>query len=203
MLLLEPTNPYNSIVLIADRNNGDFVRRFATTSLMFVLSSLLSAQTISVDISQPTNHFVPNQALGAGIDRIPVAAIDGDLLPESLRQSMASGWQPVSFRQNTELTVEAWHWNPSGTWSDKTGKGYFTGSAVPGESIRYSYGYSLPRRGFTRNDGTGNAGYSRLTDGDPNSFWKSNPYLSQRFTGENEELHPQWVVIDLGAMQAV
>jgi hypothetical protein len=179
------------------------VKRFAIAPVILFLSALLHAQTISVDISHPTNHFVPNQTLGAGIDRIPVAAIDGDFLPESLRQSMASGWQPVSFRQNTELAVEAWHWNPVGTWSDAEGKGYFTGSAVPGDGIRYSYGYSLPRRGFTRNDGTGNAGYSRLTDGDPNSFWKSNPYLSQRFTGESDELHPQWVVIDFGAMQAV
>ena len=63
--------------------------------------------------------------------------------------------------------------------------------------LRYSYGYSLPHRGTTRNDGTDNVGFSRLTDGDPNTFWKSNPYLTQRFTGESDTLHPQWVVLDL------
>jgi F5/8 type C domain len=161
------------------------------------------AQTITVDTSHPTNHFVPNQTLGAGIDRIPVAAIDKDFEPASLEQSMASGWQPVSFRQNTELAVEAWHWNPNGTWSDPAGKGYFTGSALPTENIRYSYGYGLPRRGFTRNDGTENVGFSRLTDGDLNTFWKSNPYLTEHFTGESDALHPQWVVLDLGASQPV
>ncbi len=44
-----------------------------------------------------------------------------------------------------------------------------------------------------------NIGYSRLTDGDPATYWKSNPYLTQRFTGEADALHPQWVILDLAA----
>ncbi|MGA9384164.1 MAG: discoidin domain-containing protein, partial [Candidatus Sulfotelmatobacter sp.] len=103
----------------------------------------------------------------------------------------------------TELAIEAWHWNPQGTWSDPGGKGYFTGSSTPTEMLRYSYGYALPRRGFTRNDGTDTVGFSRLTDGDLNTFWKSNPYLTQRFTGESDALHPQWVVLDLAQVQQV
>ncbi len=169
----------------------------------FVFSFLAAAQTITVDVSHSTNHFVPRETLGAGVDRIPVAAIDKDFLPSSLQETLSSGWQPVSFRQNTELAVEAWHWNPNGTWSDPAGKGYFTGSATPTESLRYSYGYALPRRGFTRNDGTENAGFSRLTDGDLNTFWKSNPYLTQRFTGESDALHPQWIVLDLAQLEPV
>jgi hypothetical protein len=167
------------------------------------------AQTITVDVSHPVNHFVPSETLGAGVDRIPVEAIDKDLLPDSLQRTLSSGWQPVSFRQNTELAVEAWHWNPKGTWSngsdgsDHAGKGYFVGSAVPTESLRYSYGYELPRRGFTRNDGTDNSGFSRLTDGDLNTFWKSNPYLTEHFTGESDALHPQWVVLDMAQTQPV
>ena len=160
-------------------------------------------QTISIDLSHPTNRFVPKETLGAGVDRIPVEAIDKDVLPPTLEKTQESGWQPVSYRQNTELAVEAWHWNPQGTWSDPRGKGYFTGSATPTETIRYSYGYPLPRRGFTRNDGTDNVGFSRLTDGDLNTFWKSNPYLTERFTGESDVLHPQWVVVDLAEPQQV
>jgi len=179
------------------------VKRLAAAFVLLPLLAISKAQTITLDISHPTNHFVPNQTLGAGVDRIPVAAIDKDFEPASLEQSLAAGWQPVSFRQNTELAVEAWHWNPNGTWSDPGGKGYFTGSAVPTENIRYSYGYALPRRGFTRNDGTENVGFSRLTDGDLNTFWKSNPYLTERFTGESDALHPQWVVLDLAAPQPV
>jgi hypothetical protein len=164
----------------------------------------LSAQVVEVDTTHPTNHFVPKETLGAGVDRIAVEAIDKDLLQPTLQQTLASGWQPVTYRQNTELAVEAWHWNPQGTWSDsKKGNGYFTGSSTPTEMLRYSYGYALPRRGFTRNDGTENTGFSRLTDGDLNSFWKSNPYLTQRFTGESDALHPQWIVIDLAQVQPV
>jgi hypothetical protein len=181
----------------------------ACATLSFACSTLVESQTIEVDLSHPTNHFVPKETLGAGVDRIAVEAIDKDLQQPTLGQTLDSGWQPVTYRQNTELAVEAWHWNPQGTWSDHSdgsgasGKGYFTGSATPTEMIRYSYGYSLPRRGFTRNDGTDNVGFSRLTDGDLNTFWKSNPYLTQRFTGESDTLHPQWVVMDLAQVQQV
>jgi len=170
-----------------------------------VLSTTCAAQTIQVDITpaHSTNRFVPNQTLGAGVDRIPAEAIDRDLVPAALEKVLAAGWQPVTYRQNTELAVEAWHWNPQGTWSDPSGKGYFTGSATPKEFIRYSYGYALPHRGFTRNDGTDNAGFSRMTDGDVNTYWKSNPYLSERFTGENDALHPQWIVLDFSTSQLV
>jgi hypothetical protein len=165
-----------------------------------------AGQTIAIDGSHSSNQFVPGETLGAGVDRIAVEAIDKDLLQPTLEKTLASGWQPVTYRQNTELAVEAWHWNPQGTWSDGSGgsgKGYFTGSATPAEMLRYSYGYGLPRRGFTRNDGTDNVGFSRLTDGDLNTFWKSNPYLTQRFTGESDALHPQWVVMDLAQVQQV
>ncbi|MGC1171574.1 MAG: discoidin domain-containing protein, partial [Candidatus Acidiferrales bacterium] len=179
-------------------------------TLIFAFAFLLlctpcGAQTIQVDITpgHATNHFAPNQTLGAGVDRIPAEAIDHGLVQPSLERVLSAGWQPVSFRQNTELAVEAWHWNPQGTWSDASGKGYFTGSANPTEFLRYSYGYALPHRGFTRNDGTDNSGFSRLTDGDDESYWKSNPYLTHGFTGESDALHPQWVLIDLAQVQMI
>jgi len=173
--------------------------------LLLFLGILSGAQTIHVDITpeNSTNHFRPNETLGAGVDRIPAEAIDNDLVQPNLGRALASGWQPVTYRNNTELTVEAWHWNPQGAWSEPGEKGYFTGSTTPGDPIRYSYGYSLPHRGFTRNDGTPNAGFSRITDGDEGTYWKSNPYLTERFTGESDALHPQWVVIDLAQTQLV
>ena len=165
----------------------------------------LAAQSIEVDStpSHATNHFAPSATLGAGIDRLATKTFDPLLTQPALNKILSSGWQTVSYRQNTELLVEAWHWNPEGTWSDPKGEGYFTGSATPGKPIHMSYGYALPHRGFTRNDGTGNAGYSRLTDGDPNSYWKSNPYLSERFTHEPDSTHPQWIVLDLSSPQKV
>ena len=161
--------------------------------------------TIRVDAAPGSraNSFVPAQTLGAGIDRLPNGAIDKLIDPATVTKVLSAGWQPVTYRQNTELFVEAWHWNPQGQWSDPSGKGYFTGSATPTEFIRHSYGYPLPHRGFTRNEGTGAKGYSRITDGDLSTYWKSNPYLAKPFTGEDDSLHPQWVVLDLAAPQAV
>jgi hypothetical protein len=176
------------------------------SALSFLLiAACCAAQTIDVDItpSHQTNRFIPNQTLGAGIDRIPVEAIDKDLTPEALKPVFTAGWGPVTFRQNTELMVQAWHWNPKGTWSDPSGKGYFTGATDTTDNARYSYGYDLPHRGVTRNDGTGTSGYSRLTDGDLNTYWKSNPYLTQHWTGESDSAHPQWVVLDLQQYQPV
>lgn len=172
---------------------------------LFIAALCVSAQTVHVDITpaDAANRFSPQATLGAGLDRISVEAIDKALVPKVLDAVAPSGWQPITYRQNTELAVEAWHWNPNGTWSDPAGRGYFTGSAVPTGMIRYSYGYSLPRRGFTRNDGTGNTGFSRLTDGDTATFWKSNPYLTHRFTGEADSLHPQWVILDLKSKELI
>jgi len=174
-------------------------------SLLITLQLPLFAQTIDVDITpgHSTNQFVPAETLGAGIDRIATKSIDPLLAQPVLTKTLSAGWQTVSYRQNTELLVEAWHWNPEGTWSDPKGQGYFTGSASLGKPIHYSYGYALPHRGFTRNDGTGNAGFSRLTDGDENTYWKSNPYLAQKFTGEPDSSHPQWVILDLWQAQKI
>lgn len=120
-----------------------------------------------------------------------------------VKQVLAAGWQPVTYRQNTELHIEAWHWNPEGTWSDPSGKGYFVGNSMPTQFIRHSYGYPLPHRGVTHDDGTDFIGYSRLTDGDLDSYWKSNPYLTRKYTGEDDSLHPQWVIMDLASRHPV
>jgi hypothetical protein len=177
----------------------------ALSCILGCRAELLQSQTVSVDIApeHALNRIIPNQALGAGVDRLSIEAIDKTLTKAVLDQTAPSGWGPITYRQNTELAVEAWHWNPTGKWSDPHGRGYFTGSSTPGEAIRYSYGYSLPRRGYTRNDGTGNTGYSMLTDGDPNTFWKSNPYLTRQFTGEDDALHPQWVIVDLKKKESI
>jgi hypothetical protein len=179
-----------------------FVRCFLVLSLLPIA---LRAQIISVDATP--NHvrksFVPNQALGAGIDRMSQKSIDETFVKPVIDRVLEAGWGPVTYRQNTELYTEAWHWNPTGRWSDPAGKGYFVGSSNPTEMIRYSYGYPLPHRGVTRDDGTETVGYSRLTDGDTNSYWKSNPYLSHEFTGEDDAKNPQWIFFDLANVQSV
>jgi hypothetical protein len=170
-----------------------------------LLPTRVAAQTIRVDASPAhvVNTFNPPYALGSTVDRVPSNATDAFFKPSAVKQILSAGWGAISYRQNTELFVQAWHWNPKGKWSDPAAKGYFTGDANPTEMIRHSYGYSLPHRGFTRNGGSEDDGYSRLNDGDPNTYWKSNPYLTHLFTHEDDSLHPQWVVIDMESKQPV
>ncbi|MGH9453895.1 MAG: discoidin domain-containing protein, partial [Terriglobia bacterium] len=150
-----------------------------------------------------TNSFSPHRALGTSIDILSYGSVDKLYTEPMIEECLSAGWGPMTYRQNTELQIAAWHWNHNGTWSDAANKsGYFTGSSEPTEFLRHSYGYPLPHRGHTRNGGA-EGGYSRLTDGNPDTYWKSNPYLTRHFTGEDDSLHPQWVVIDLGADQPV
>jgi len=175
------------------------------TIAVFLFAGESKAQTVRVDAtpSHAVNSFSPPYALGSTVDRIPSNATDAFFKPEAIKEILSAGWGAISYRQNTELFVQAWHWNPKGKWSDPAGKGYFTGDSNPTEAIRHSYGYALQHRGFTRNGGTEDTGFSRLNDGDTNTYWKSNPYLTKTFTGEDDALHPQWVVIDLEAKQSV
>lgn len=162
------------------------------------------AQIVHVDTSPARAlKFDPDQALGSTMDILPANQVDTVYSEPIVRESLSAGWGPISYRQNTELTIAAWHWNPKGMWSDAAHQsGYFTGSAEPGEPLRHSFGYSLPHRGNTRSD-AGERKYSRLTDGDPATYWKSNPYLAQKFTGERDSLHPQWIVIDFATPQDI
>jgi hypothetical protein len=189
------------------------MKRLATRILERTLSAVLlawsfnaAAQTVTVDVTpgHVVNKFSPLYALGSTVDRVPSNATDVFFRPDQVNKVLSAGWGVISYRQNTDLFVQAWHWNPKGRWSDLAGRGYFTGDATPtAEMIQHSYGYALRHRGFTRNGGTEFDGFSRLDDGDPQSYWKSNPYLTKQFTGEDDSLHPQWVVIALDKKEDV
>ena len=174
--------------------------------LVFLVALNAAAQTVTVDATpgHVVNRFSPIYALGSTVDRVPSNATDVFFRSDQIQKVLSAGWGIISYRQNTDLFVQAWHWNPKGTWSDPAGRGYFTGDATPTtEMIRHSYGYSLRHRGFTRNGGSEFDGFSRLDDGDSESYWKSNPYLAKEFTGEDDALHPQWVVIALDKKESV
>src|SRR5271170_734320 len=162
------------------------------------------AQTVRVDVTpERAIPFDPDKALGTSVDILSSKSIDTVYSAPILKESLSAGWGPITYRQNTELTIAAWHWNPNGTWSDAAHQsGYFTGSAEPTEFLRHSYGYALPHRGSTKSDAS-QGRYSRLTDGDPATYWKSNPYLAKKFTGEDDALHPQWIILDFGAPQDI
>jgi F5/8 type C domain len=163
-----------------------------------VTSSSAAPALVRVHATQIVNSFDPDQALATSMDIQSRESINKIYTPENVKVCLSAGWGPISYRLHTPETVDYWHWNPKGRWTDEANqRGYFIGSSELGEPIRDSFGYSLPHRGCTHNGGT-DRGYSRLTDGDPKTFWKSNPYLTQTFTHEDDSLHPQWIIVDLG-----
>jgi hypothetical protein len=151
------------LLLLSVMVRRNFNVRIRTKALFIAAAGAAAAQNLVVDAtpSHVANSFSPIRALGAGVDRIGVGLADKMLVEPMLKEILASGWQPVTYRQNTELHAEAWHWNPQGTWSDPAGRGYFTGNATPVEMIRHSWGYTLPHRGMSR--GRDGLNYSVLT----------------------------------------
>jgi hypothetical protein len=155
--------------------------------------------TVRVDVTpdHAINSFDPDSALGSSIDVLSRTAIDKVFTPHILQESLSAGWGPITYRNNTELRMAAWHWTENGTWSDAAHRsGYFTGSAELKEPIKYILAYALPHRGFATSG-------DRPVPGPNLTYWKSNPYLTSKFTGESDAMHPQWVVVDLQAEKPV
>jgi len=138
-------------------------------------------------------RFDPRVAIGETIDVAEHGGTDESLAPPQVAAILSAGFQPLSYRLATELGGEAWHWNPKGTWSDPARhEGYWTSASQLGKPIDVSYGYRLPRRGNTH-DQSRDDSYSRIDDGDVNTFWKSNPYSTT----------PQWFLADLGSVRSL
>ena len=141
--------------------------------------------------------FRPIAALGSTVDKEPAGSIPALYSKSNISAMLDAGLGWLSYRLFTELSDQDWHWNPAGSFSAGDA-GYWTSSASPASAlISDSFGYRLPHRGNTTDQGN-NESYSRLDDGDPSTYWKSDPYLTRAYTGESDELHPQWVVVDLG-----
>jgi hypothetical protein len=148
------------------------------------------------------NRFRPDATFGAAVDGVPFHAVPKIYKPSNISQMLGAGFGPVSYRLYTELSVQDWHWNPVGSYSQAGGQGYWTSSATPNKKIVDTFGYRLPRRGFTHDQGNDD-NYSRLDDGNLTTFWKSNPYLTKAYTGDPDASHPQWVLYDLGSAKKV
>src|ERR1022692_712513 len=187
-------------------------KHFASAILLFCVAcaATLTAQskasggeppmgTVQVDATRghAINSFDPDSALGSSIDVLSHDGIDKVYTPHIIQESLSAGWGPISYRNNTELRMAAWHWTENGTWSDAAHRsGYFTGSTELKDPIRSILAYALPHRGFATSG-------DRPIQGPNLTYWKSNPYLTGKFTGESDALHPQWVVIDLKAEKPV
>ena len=105
---------------------------------------------IDIDPRHMLNSFDPDQALGSSIDVLSRREIDKVFTPHIIQESLSAGWGPITYRNNTELRMGAWHWNENGTWSDPAHKsGYWTSSSEPKEPLRYILAHALPHRGFS------------------------------------------------------
>ena len=148
--------------------------------------------TVTIDLSRgPVAEFLPNDAFGAALDgQKKGAASSGIYTADNIERMQSAGLRKITYRLRTELGIESWHWSEQGPWSDNEHQqGYWTSSPSPDQRVLISHGYRLPRRGNTF-DQARNDGYSRLTDGDETTFWKSNPYLDQHYTGESDAVAP-------------
>lgn len=161
------------------------------------------ATAVTIDSSRILATFSPAAALGAGVDGHGKGTLRDIYTPQNITAMRSAGLSRLTYRLRTELGIEAWHWNPTGQWSDAAGaRGYWVSDSSSASPITISHGYKLPRRGNTI-DQADNTGYSRLDDGDSTSFWKSNPYLDPSLDRADSTPHPQWVLADLGAVAAV
>lgn len=186
------------------------MKRISLFLFAFYFSTMMYAQKVNkgkVHIlytpGHPANTFIPSENIGGALDGHSQGDIDKMLTPLNIEAMKSVGLKPVSYRLRTELAGEVWHWNPKGSWSEEAEKqGYWTSDSTGTIPIEISNGYRLPRRGNTF-DQANNDGYSRITDGDTSTFWKSNPYLDIYYTKESNQLHPQWVIADLGKPREV
>src|SRR5439155_481503 len=105
------------------------------------------AATVHVDATRghSINSFDPDSALGSSIDVLSRTSIDKVYTPHVLQESLSAGWGPITYRNNTELRMAAWHWTENGTWSDAAHRsGYFTGSTELKDPIKYILAYAVP-----------------------------------------------------------
>ena len=89
--------------------------------VLLLLSGAASGQNVVVDAapSHAVNSFSPVSSFGGAIDRQRGGSTKEEnekhterlLTGRPLLELLGAGWQTVTYRQNTELMIEAWHWN--------------------------------------------------------------------------------------------
>jgi hypothetical protein len=115
-----------------------FVRSSGISALVLACTILLDlttsrAQTVHIDVTPgKAIAFDPDKAMGTSMDILLAKDLDAVYSAPVIKAGLSAGWGPITYRQNTELTYDAWHWNPDGKWSDAKHKsGYFVGDAEP------------------------------------------------------------------------
>ena len=145
--------------------------------------------------------FRPADAFGVAIDGGNAAETTALFDPTNAAAIRGARLRNASYRLRTELAGQVWHWSSYGRWSDQDHhQGYWVGDPSRDDNHELSFGFRLPRRGNSRDEAEDD-GFSRVDDGDPTSFWKSNPYLDPKLDGTGIER--QWVILDLGRTRQI
>jgi hypothetical protein len=162
------------------------------------------AIVVRVDTAHRIQTIRPLRFFGTSVDSDPKGHLLQLYSPANTELMLSTGLGTLTYRLYTELSIQDWHWNPTGAYSDPvTQSGYWTGSPDAAQAtITDSFGYRLPHRGSSRDQGDDD-GYSRIDDGDSSTYWKSDPYLTERYTGESDSAHPQWVALQWLAPQDI
>src|SRR5260370_40757906 len=95
------------------------MKRCAALALATV-SLFAQTATVQVDIApgHAINSFDPDSALGISIDVLSRTGIDKVYTPHIVQEALSAGWGPITYRNNTELRMAAWHCTEKGTWGD-------------------------------------------------------------------------------------
>ena len=85
------------------------LKRLNTGLALLMLALPVFAQQVTVDLTpgHSTNSFSPLHALGAGIDRDPLNSVHLLYDPAHVQKMHTAGWGPISYRLNTELSIQA------------------------------------------------------------------------------------------------
>ena len=67
-------------------------------------------QTVRVEVSpEKAIAFDPDKAMGTSMDILPVKEFEAVYSDAIIKESLSAGRGPITYRQNTELTIDAWH----------------------------------------------------------------------------------------------
>src|SRR5471030_1645079 len=74
------------------------------------------AVNVDLTAAHVLNRFSPSLAIGAGVDAIGAGGAPTIFSTANINTMLGSGLGGLSYRLYTELNVQDWHWNPTGTW---------------------------------------------------------------------------------------
>ena len=169
-----------------------------------LLALSATAQTVHVDVSAgKALAFDPDKAMGTSMDILSAKDLETVYSAPMVKAGLSAGWGPIYLPPEYRADLRRMALEPRRQMERRGAQErVFCRQRGAEETLRKSYGYRIMHRGTTRSD-SGQDEYSRMTDGDPSTYWKSNPYLSSRFTGDPDSANPQWVVVEFARPQEI